>query len=61
MWLAESLIPRCECRLIEGVGHFLHFERPEVLADYEDFLLQRDTPMEAPPAPVLREALSSGS
>jgi pimeloyl-ACP methyl ester carboxylesterase len=39
MWLAEKLIPQCECRLIDGVGHFLHFERPEVLDDYDDFLL----------------------
>jgi pimeloyl-ACP methyl ester carboxylesterase len=39
MWVAEALIPECECRLIDGVGHFLHFERPEVLDDYEDFLL----------------------
>ena len=38
MWVAERLIPDCECLLIDGVGHFLHFERPEILSYYEDFL-----------------------
>jgi pimeloyl-ACP methyl ester carboxylesterase len=42
MWIAESIIPECECLLIEGVGHFLHFERPEVLDDYEDFLVSQE-------------------
>ncbi len=41
MWLAEKLIPDCECLLIDGVGHFLHFERPEILDDYEDFMVAR--------------------
>lgn len=40
MRVAESMIPDCRCLLIEGVGHFLHFERPEILAYYDDFLLQ---------------------
>lgn len=39
MWLAQKLIPNCECLLVDGVGHFLHFERPEVLDDYESFML----------------------
>jgi len=39
MWLAQQLIPNCECRLIEGVGHFLHFERPELLDDYAEFMV----------------------
>lgn len=39
MWVAEKLIPDCRCLLIKGVGHFLHFERPEILADYETFLV----------------------
>jgi len=39
MWLAQRLIPDCQCILVDGVGHFLHFERPEVLDDYESFML----------------------
>lgn len=38
MYAAQALIPDCECRLVPGVGHFLHFERPELLDDYEDFI-----------------------
>ncbi|MBH80402.1 MAG: hypothetical protein CMQ49_07840 [Gammaproteobacteria bacterium] len=41
MWIAQRLIPNCECRLINGVGHFLHFERPELLDDYEKFMVHR--------------------
>ena len=40
MWEAEKIIPQCQCILVEGVGHFLHFERPQVLDDYEDFLVR---------------------
>jgi pimeloyl-ACP methyl ester carboxylesterase len=43
MWKAKRLIPDCECLLIDGVGHFLHFERPEILSDYEDFMVTRRT------------------
>ncbi len=43
MWIAEKLIPDCECLLIEGVGHFLHFERPEILEDYADFMVEGQT------------------
>jgi pimeloyl-ACP methyl ester carboxylesterase len=39
MWRAQRLIPDCQCILVEGVGHFLHFERPEVLDDYEAFMI----------------------
>lgn len=39
MWLAQRLIPDCQCILVEDVGHFLHFERPEVLDDYEAFMV----------------------
>ena len=39
MNVAGRLIPDCETRLIQGVGHFLHFERPELLDDYESFLI----------------------
>ena len=41
MQVAKRLIPSCECRLIDGVGHFLHFERPELLDDYADFMITR--------------------
>jgi len=40
MALAERLIPDCTCVLVEGVGHFLHFERPDVLDDYETFMVR---------------------
>ncbi|MDE0063050.1 MAG: alpha/beta hydrolase [Gammaproteobacteria bacterium] len=39
MWIAKQLIPDCECRLIDGVGHFLHFERPELLDVYSEFIV----------------------
>jgi pimeloyl-ACP methyl ester carboxylesterase len=39
MSLAEQLIPDCECLLVEGVGHFLHFERPDILDFYENFMV----------------------
>lgn len=38
MGVAQRLIPHCRCRLIDGVGHFLHFERPELLDDYAEFM-----------------------
>ncbi len=41
MWVAQRLIPNCECRLIDDVGHFLHFERPELLDDYAKFMVTR--------------------
>ncbi len=39
MVIAERLIPNCEIRLVRDVGHFLHFERPELLDDYAEFML----------------------
>lgn len=36
--VAKALIPNCIARICPGVGHFLHFENPEVLKDYENFL-----------------------
>lgn len=40
MYLAEKLIPDCRLRLVEGVGHFLHFEKPELLDEYRRFLIE---------------------
>lgn len=37
MWVAAQRIPDCHCVLVEGVGHFLHFERPDVLDHYIEF------------------------
>lgn len=39
MYVAEKLIPDCEIRLVPDVGHFLHFERPELLDEYAEFML----------------------
>jgi pimeloyl-ACP methyl ester carboxylesterase len=39
MYVAQRLIPDCQVRLVEGVGHFLHFERPELLDDYAEFMI----------------------
>lgn len=39
MYVAERLIPNCETRLVDDVGHFLHFERPELLDVYAEFML----------------------
>ncbi len=43
MYIAKRLIPNCEVRLIPDVGHFLHFERPELLEDYAEFMVVRET------------------
>ena len=37
----QRLIPDCQLRLVEGVGHFLHFEKPELLDEYAAFLRGR--------------------
>lgn len=42
MHLAATLIPDCQLRLIENVGHFLHFEKPELLDEYAHFLIDRE-------------------
>ena len=35
---ASSRIPDCEYRMIPGAGHFLHWEQPEILHTYSEFL-----------------------
>lgn len=35
---ASSLIPDCIYKMIPGTGHFLHWERPDILHTYSDFL-----------------------
>lgn len=44
MQLAQSLIPDCELRLMPNVGHFLHFEKPELLDEYAEFLIPERLP-----------------
>jgi len=39
IYKANSLIPDSEMHVIDGVGHFLHFEKPELMDLYEEFLL----------------------
>ena len=43
MYIAGRLIPNCEVRLVPDAGHFLHFERPELLDDYAAFMIPDDT------------------
>lgn len=54
MWIAKKLIPDCRCLLVDGVGHFLHFERPEILDDYAEFLVP---PAVAPGKPGATQGL----
>lgn len=35
---ASKRIPHCELRVIPGAGHFLHWERADILYTYSDFL-----------------------
>ena len=37
---ATKLIPQGQFKLIKGVGHFLHWEKPDILSDYEVFMRQ---------------------
>jgi len=34
---AALRIPRCEVRILPGVGHFLHIEEPEIMQIYREF------------------------
>ncbi len=36
---ASRRIPDCELRVIPGAGHFLHWERPDILNTYSEFLV----------------------
>ena len=36
--LASSRIPDCVYKMIPGAGHFLHWERPDILDTYSEFL-----------------------
>lgn len=38
MQVANDRIRDCETRLVPDAGHFLHFERPDILGIYADFL-----------------------
>ena len=38
MAVASAQIPNCEVKIVPGTGHFLHFEREEVLEIYKEFL-----------------------
>ena len=61
MWTAQALIPDCECRLVPEVGHFLHFERPELLDDYEAFILAGLAPQGDPATVSSRNAKRASS
>ncbi|MGE0387024.1 MAG: alpha/beta fold hydrolase [Gammaproteobacteria bacterium] len=37
---ATARIPNCQTRVVKDAGHFLHFERPEILGIYAEFLAQ---------------------
>jgi pimeloyl-ACP methyl ester carboxylesterase len=37
--IAKSKIPDCESMIVKDTGHFLHFERPEILRLYQTFFL----------------------
>ena len=35
---ASTRIPDCEFKMIPGAGHFLHWEQPDILHTYSEFL-----------------------
>jgi len=38
---ASERIPNCEFKMILGAGHFLHWEKPEILYTYSEFLAKK--------------------
>ena len=38
MAVASAQIPNCEVKIVPEAGHFLHFEREEILEIYKEFL-----------------------
>ena len=38
---ASTRIPNCEFKMIPGAGHFLHWEQPDILRHYSDFLARK--------------------
>ena len=42
MHVAAKLIPNCETILVENAGHFLHFEQPELLDLYAEFMVPEE-------------------
>ena len=55
--VAGRLIPNCEVRLIDGVGHFLHFERPQLLDEYKEFLGVRAQDPQSVDAPPVKQTV----
>ncbi len=39
--IAANRIANCQSRIVEDAGHFLHFERPDIINIYAEFLEQR--------------------
>ena len=37
---AAAKIPNCDFRVVNGAGHFLHWEQPDILYSYSEFLAQ---------------------
>jgi pimeloyl-ACP methyl ester carboxylesterase len=37
---AATKIPNCDFRIVNGAGHFLHWEQPDILYSYSEFLAQ---------------------
>ncbi len=49
---AAKRIPDCECIVLEETGHFLHFERPEILELYAEFIAGFEEAVHANGAPA---------
>ena len=58
--IAGDLIPDCRSMIIENSGHFLHFERPDIMEIYEAFIEgRRDEPRLR--QPMLATAAAGGA